>query len=127
MGKKNKSRGTTISNGSKVSDQCFKQHLSLERYEAMSMEKRCRLHNQVRQWALKARDSLPNDHCIFCLVVVHLLKNAHWYFKLDRPSELQQQLLEEKEISDNTRQKIIDDFKQVNKLVCAVGDLKSKN
>ena len=51
--------------------------LTVSEYKSMDSESKCRLHNKVRQWALWARISLPNEHSLFCLVVSHLLKNAH--------------------------------------------------
>ena len=68
------------------------------------------------------------DHGLFCLVAAHLLRNAHRYFNnLDRPSEIQMQLLEEKTITEVTRQRLIDEFKAANKKLRVIGDLKDKN
>ena len=51
-------------------------HLTFLQYNEMNSEQRGKVQNRVRQWALKARDVLPSDHGIFCLVVAHLLKCA---------------------------------------------------
>ena len=64
---------------------------------------------------------------MFCLVLLHLFKNVHRYFKLDSPSEFQKKLLEDKSLCDTTRQKVIDKFKEANKRICEVRDLKGKN
>ena len=48
-------------------------HLTLMQYQTMSSEERSRIQNRVRQWSLKARQSLPSDHGVFCLVLGHLL------------------------------------------------------
>ena len=84
-------------------DKCVKDqemsHLTFEQYEQMDSEQKGRIQNRVRQWALKIRDVLPKDHGLFCLVLAHLLKNAHRYFDLASPSEFQKQLFEERHIS----------------------------
>ena len=103
-------------------------HLTFMQYQNMDTEAKSRIHNRVRQWSLKARESLPkDDHGLFCLVVGHLLKNAHRYFKLDGVSDFQHHILEEKSISDITRQKIMDDFKNANQKIREIGHLKCKN
>ena len=58
-------------------------YLTFSQYDAMESDQKMCIHNRIRQWALKARESLPKDHGIFCLVVAHLLKNAHRYFDLE--------------------------------------------
>ena len=40
-------------------------HLTFMQYANMESAEKSRIHNRVRQWALKARTSLPNDHGIF--------------------------------------------------------------
>ena len=107
--------------GNMVSDLTFQQ------YQSMDPDCKLRLHNRVRQWALKARNALPNEHGLFVLVVSHLLKNAHRYFKLDHPYNLQEHILEGNSICESTRNKIIQDFKETNKKVRQIGLLKSKN
>ena len=103
-------------------------HLTLYQYQNMPAEQRNRIQNWVRQWALKARESLPKDYQgIFCLVAAHLLKNAHRYFNMNEPSEFQKYILEQNSISDNTRQKIIENFKETNKSMREVIGLKGKN
>ena len=63
-------------------------HLTLQQYNSMSVDEKTHIHNRVCQWALKARDSMPNDnHGIFCLVASHLLKKAHRYFNLSQPPD----------------------------------------
>ena len=52
-------------------------HLTFIQYESMDSDEKTRIHNCVHQWALKARNNLPSNHGIFCLVVAHLLRNAH--------------------------------------------------
>ena len=37
--------------------------------------------NQIRQLAFKARGKMPKDYKLFCLVMAHLVKNAHRYYK----------------------------------------------
>ena len=101
-------------------------HLTFEHYQSMDCEQKLKLQNRVRQWALKARSLLPMDHGMFCLVLVHLLKNAHRYFNMERQSNFQTTLIEDN-ISDGIKQSIIDDFKEVNKRVREVRDLKCKN
>ena len=103
-------------------------HLSLNQYEAMSTQERSRLQTRVRQWALKARAGFPkDDHGLFCLVAAHLLKNAHRYFCLKEPSDLQMRVLEGKILSETTRQKVIEEFKEANRKLRVIGDLKCKN
>ena len=92
-------------------------HLTLLQYENMNSEQKIRLSNRIRQWALKARENLPRDHGVFCLVVAHLLKNSHRYFDLDRPSDIQQQILEDKSMNESTREKMVEQFKDANKKV----------
>ena len=100
-------------------------HLTLSQYESMSAEEKNHISNRVRQWALKARNSMPKeDHGLFCLVAAHLLKNSHRYFNLHAPSQMQLQILQEKEISEPTRQKIVDEFREVNKKLRVIGNLK---
>ena len=89
--------------------------LTLLQYESMGYKEKNHLNNRIRQWALKARENLWNDHGVFCLVLGHLLHNAHRYFKMDRPSELQEKLLEDRTISECTRQQVITEFKVANK------------
>ena len=100
--------------------------LTFLQYQAMDNDEKNKIQNRVRQWSLKARESLPKDHGLFCLVVSHLLKNAHRYFSLEHPSELQTSLLEEK-ISEVTKQKFIEDCKDVNRKVREIRALKSQN
>ena len=64
--------------------------LTLMQYEMMSHDEKVRLNNHIRQWALKVHELLLHEHGLFCLVVAHLLKNAHRYFKIDGPSDFQQ-------------------------------------
>ena len=59
-------------------------HLTFPQYQQMGSEEENRIHNCVRQWAFKARECLPNDYGIFCLVISHLLKNAHHYFEMEK-------------------------------------------
>ena len=101
-------------------------YLTFQQYQCMSSEEKSRIQNRVRQWALKARECLPSDHGVFCLVVAHLLKNAHRYFKLKKPSEMQEKVLEEKSISDATREKVVQEFKVINKKMRQVAGLRSK-
>ena len=73
-------------------------YLTLKQFESMShLEKIC-IQNHVCQWALKARDHLPDDHAIFCLVLAHLLKNAHRYFNFSGPSEMQTNILQMRQL-----------------------------
>ena len=68
-----------------------------------------------------------NDHGMFCLVAAHLLKNDYHYFNLDKPPDLQNHILEDKMITDITRQRVIQDFKDANKKLCVISDLECKN
>ena len=99
-------------------------HLTFEQYQNMDVEQKSRISNCIRQWALKVRNALPSDHGIFCLVVSHLLKNAHRYFNMNEPSELQRKILENKVLSEDTKQDVISQFKEANKKVREVRDLK---
>ena len=77
---------------------------------------------------MKARQSMPQqDHGLFCLVAAHLLRNSHKYFKQDKPSEMQVHILEEKTVTESIKQKVIEDFKDTNKKLHVIGDLKDKN
>ena len=102
-------------------------HLTFLQYEQMDIEDKMKIQNRVQQWALKARQFLPNDHGLFCLVVTHLLKNAHHYFNLKGPSEMQTKILENRSMSEETKQKVLENFKEANKKVREVRDLKKKN
>ena len=68
--------------------------LTLLQYEQMTKQEKFPISNRVRQYALKARESLPNKHGLFCLVIGHLLQNAHRYFNLDSPSDMQLNVME---------------------------------
>ena len=103
------------------------QCLTYSEYKNMCQSDKLKLHNRVRQWSLKARESLPGEHGLFCLVVAHLLRNAHIYFKLEKPSEMQCKILEEYEISDSTKEKVINTFKEMNQKVREVCTLKKQN
>ena len=46
---------------------------------------------------------------------------------MDRPSELQLKLLEDKSISEDTKEQIVQEFKDVNRKVCEVNQMKTKN
>ena len=117
-----------VSESSKLCNGKVMSHLTLLQYQNMSSEQRSHVQNRVRQWALKARHSMPSDdHGLFCLVAAHLLRNAHKYFNLEAASQLQKPVLEEKMVSEPTCQRIIDDFKEANKTLWCIGDLKDKN
>ena len=75
----------------------------------------------------KPRESLPSDHGLFCLVVAHLLKNAHRYFNMESQSEFQCNVLEEKSVSESTRRNLLESFHKANKQIREIGDLKCKN
>ena len=102
-------------------------YLTLKQYQGMDMDQKNRIHNKVRQWSLKARDSLPTDHGIFCLVVSHLLKNAHRYFNLEKPTDIQTFLLSDQNVSEVTKSDMIGKFHEANKKIRQAGDLKCKN
>lgn len=74
--------------------------LTFEKYEQMEINQKNKIKNRVRQWALKARNALPNEHGMFCLVLSHLFKNAHKYFNMEKPSDFQKKLLEDRSISE---------------------------
>ena len=88
--------------------------LTFLQYQSMSSEQKACISNRVHQWAMKARDSLPNEYSLFSMVIAHLLRNAHRYFNLDRPSGFQRDILERNAISDSTKQKFVEEFKEVN-------------
>ena len=90
------------------------------------MEK-SRMEMKVRQAAKRGRDKLPKEYNTFVMVVAHLLKNAHLYFNMKNPSVIQRRVLESKTITDEMRQEIIDDFKEANKSIRDVGNLRSMN
>ena len=103
-------------------------HLTLSQYSSMSGEQRSRINNRVRQWALKARNCMPSDNQgLFVLVAAHLLKNAHRYFNMEKPSDLQMNILSEKTVSDDMKQKILQDFKETNKTLRVINNLKESN
>ena len=92
-------------------------------YDVYSLPANVYLH----QWLLKAQESLPTDYPMFCLVVGHLLRNAHRYFNIEHPSDFQRKIVEEKSVSEKTRQMIMSEFKLANQKVRQAGILKSKN
>ena len=96
-------------------------------YQNMSIEQKKKIHNRVQQWALKARDSLPNDHGVFCLVLLHLMKNSHRYFNLEVPSDLQRHILQNQPLKDSKNLTLCDMSKEVNKKLRVACDLKGKN
>ena len=101
--------------------------LTYKQYECMSSDEKNRLHNRVRQWALKARECLSNEHGLFCLVVSHLLRNAHRYFNIDKQSKMQCKILEQHTTSDEMKEKCVEMFKEANKKLREAGDLKGMN
>ena len=107
--------------GENVSELTFRQYQSMDNNAKMC------IHNRVRQWALRARNVLPNEHGLFCLVVAHLLKNAHHYFKLKSPSDFQTNILEQNSISENTKNRLVAEFKEANRKIRHIGSLKNKN
>ena len=104
-----------ISEGNKEMNGDSYSELTLDQYQNMSTEEKSRLSNRVQQWALKARNTLPNEHGLSCLVVGHLLKNAHRYFGRDKPSALQQFSVNSQKNIDESREKVIKEFKDSNK------------
>ena len=102
-------------------------NLTFMQYQNLDSESRNWIHNRVRQRALKVRNYLPNEHGMFCLVLAHLLKNAHRYFDMQNPSGFQQHILEEKAISDVKKSEIMHEFKVANKEIREVTSLNSKN
>ena len=101
--------------------------LTFDMYEDMDSKKKSKLSNCVCQCALKARQYLPTDHGLFCLVVSHLLRNAHRYFKMEKPSDFQHRLLNYGNMPKETREEVIKKCMDANKKVRAVCDLKRKN
>ena len=102
-------------------------HLTLMQYQAMSQEQKSHIINRVRQWALKARECMPSeDQGLFCLVAAHLLRNAHRYFSMETPSDLQLHTLTSKSVAESTKMKLIDECQQANKKLRVIGDLKCK-
>ena len=105
--------------GEKMSELTFMQYVNMDN------EAKNRINNRVRQWALKARNNLPKDHGMFCLVVSHLLKNAHRYFQIENPSQFQWHLMEP--ISESAKSELFQEFKEANRDIREIGSLKSKN
>ena len=46
----------------------------------MSTENKVKEQNRIRQLTFKAREKMPKDYKLFCLVAAHLVKNAHRYY-----------------------------------------------
>ena len=101
--------------------------MSYEEYRSLAPDSKNKLNNRIRQWAHRSRSHLPNRHFLFCLVLSHLLKNAHTYFNMEKPTTLQMKLLDQKSFSDTYNDTVIADFKEVNKRVREVGEMKQKN
>ena len=101
--------------------------LTVNQYQNVDVELKVRFNNRVRQCALKARQNLPDEHNLFCLVVSHLLKNSHRYFKLDSPSEFQRHILEDRNLSKETQHTLMEKFRKANKQIREVGTLKGMN
>lgn len=100
--------------------------LTLLQYEQMMKQEKFQISNRVRQYVIKARESLPNKHGLFCLVIGHLLQNAHRYFNLDSPSDLQLNIMESSfqiKACSNQGNKIC---KSANRKLREVCDLKKK-
>ena len=68
---------------------------------------------------------MPNDHGIFCLVLDHLLRNAHRYFHLDGPSDFQQHILQSRFGCSADGDKV-EQLKELNKKLRVACNLKSK-
>ena len=96
-------------------------------YQNLGSEECCRIDNRVRQWAHRARQYLPNQHFLFVLVMAHLLRNAHTYFNMEKPSDMQLKVLQEKSISDELKDNVVKEFKDVSKMVREVKDMKGHN
>ena len=102
-------------------------NLSLKVYGEMKDESRSKIHNRVRQWSLKVRQAMPKDYRLFCLILSHLLKNAHRYFQMEKPSELQMKLFHDRCVAHNNREHLLEECKEVNKKVREIRELKNKN
>ena len=109
-----------------VKDEMFSE-LTLSQYQTLPLEEKHRLHNRVRQWALKAWQTLLNKHGLFCLVVGHLLRNAHRYFEMEGPSELQRHTSQGQNNHDISRDQMISEMKEANKKLCVINNLKGRN
>ena len=102
-------------------------HLTLLQYEQMNPEEMKRLDNRVRQWASKMKQNIPKDHGVFCLVLKHLLRNAHRPYGLSSPSEIQKSVLCDDKVSDEMKQNICEKFKELNRKVRFLGEMRKKN
>ena len=100
--------------------------MSYEQFQSLPSNERTKLDNRVRQWAHRSREHLPKKHFLFCLVLSHLLRNAHTYFNIPNPTDLQLKLFEEKCISDSTKHEFVAEFKEVNKRIREVCEMKQK-
>ena len=48
-----------------------------------SAEEKVKEQNRIRQLAFRARDKMPKNYDSFCLVVAHLVRNAHRYYNIE--------------------------------------------
>ena len=107
-------------------DVSHNKHLSLSDYKSLSGIEKKRLEDRVRQCASRAREYLPStDHGIFCLTLQHLARNAHKYFDINEPTEIQNYVM-------NTgirasKKELLSEFKEVNQKVRAAGEMRAKN
>ena len=118
---------TEISNLADVITEEDYSDLTFTNYSSLTPSERCKLNNRVRQISHRLKGSLPKSHAMFVLVTAHLLRNAHTYFGLCKPSNLQKKILENCEITPECKEKIIQDFKDANKKVRSVRTLKYQN
>ena len=101
--------------------------MTFDQYNNLSVAERNKLDNRIRQWAHRCKKYLPSKHVLFVLLMAHLLRNAHTYFDLDQPSDIQCKVLESKCISDETKEKIVSEYKCANKKVREIKDMKGHN
>ena len=102
-------------------------HLTLLQFSSMSKDDKIKLNNRVRQWALKVKEHLPRDHGLYCFVTDHLLRNAHREFNFSSVTNIQRYILERRQISEESKEKLVKDFKEANKKVRLAGELMKKN
>ena len=103
--------------------------LTYLKYRSLTPEEMAKLQNRVRQKSLQVREGekLPSDYAMFVLVTHHLFCNAHRYFGLPSPTDLQLKLLEERAISNESRNQIVEEFKSANKKIRNICTLKNQN
>ena len=76
---------------------------------------------------IREGDNLPNDYTMFVLVTLHLFKNAHRYFGLTSPTDMQMNLIEELSTSTFSREEAVAEFKDASLKIRNISTLKNQN